>query len=355
MTVTDGGSLTATANLTINVASSAVSIGTHPATQSVSVGDSVTFSVSASNAVSYQWRKGTTSIPNATSSSYTINPVNTGDAGSYDVVVTGLCGNATSNAATLTVGLRTATTTLASSLNPSVFGQSLTLTATVSGSGGTPTGTVTFLEGATTLGTGTLSNGQATLTTLTLSVGSHNLTAQYAGDSTFASSTSSALTQTMNKADQTITFGTLANKTWGDQSFAVSATASSTLAVSFSVVSGPATINNNNVSITGAGNVTIRAAQAGDASYNAATNVDQSFTVGKATVTVTAADKSKTYGDANPALTYTYSGFVNNETAAALSGAPSVTTTATTASGVGSYAITPAVGTLAASNYQFTL
>ncbi len=40
--------------------------------------------------------------------------------------------------------------------NPSVFGQSVTLTATVSGNGGTPTGTVTFKDGASSLGTGAL-------------------------------------------------------------------------------------------------------------------------------------------------------------------------------------------------------
>jgi len=46
-------------------------------------------------------------------------------------------------------------TTVTSSLNPSTFGQSVTFTATVSSAGGTPTGTVTFYDGATTLGTGT--------------------------------------------------------------------------------------------------------------------------------------------------------------------------------------------------------
>ncbi len=84
------------------------------------------------------------------------------------------------------------------------------------------------------------------------------------------------------------------------------------------------------------------------------TFVPGTLTIGKATLTVTAADKTKTYGADNPALTYTYSGFVNNETAAVLNGEPELTTMATTASGVGSYAITAAVGTLIASNYQLS-
>ena len=75
---------------------------------------------------------------------------------------------------------------------------------------------------------------------------------------------------TVAKASQTISFGALADKTYGDSPFAVSASASSGLPVSFSVQSGPATINGSTVTITGAGMVTVRAAQAGNTNYNAA-------------------------------------------------------------------------------------
>src|SRR5262249_35608888 len=69
-------------------------------------------------------------------------------------------------------------TTLISSQNPSAFGQAVGLTATVAGS--SPTGTVTFKDGATTLATVALNgSGQATFTTSTLSVGSHPITATY--------------------------------------------------------------------------------------------------------------------------------------------------------------------------------
>jgi hypothetical protein len=80
-------------------------------------------------------------------------------------------------------------------------------------------------------------------------------------------------------ASQTITFNPLSNKTYGDPSFAVSATASSGLPVSFSVFSGPATISGSTVTITGVGTVTIRASQSGNANWNPAPNVDQSFQV----------------------------------------------------------------------------
>lgn len=89
------------------------------------------------------------------------------------------------------IGQPATTTTVSSSANPSVPGQSLTLTATVtpaSGSGA-PTGSITFSDGSTTLGTVPLTNGQATFTSSTLSVGSHSITAAYSGDSNFQAST----------------------------------------------------------------------------------------------------------------------------------------------------------------------
>src|SRR5207248_2984662 len=91
-------------------------------------------------------------------------------------------------------------TVVSSSTNPSVSGQSVTFTAAVTATAsgaGTPTGTVTFKDGATTLGSGTLSGGSATFSTSALAAGTHTITAVYSGDSTFAPSTSSALTQTV--------------------------------------------------------------------------------------------------------------------------------------------------------------
>lgn len=94
----------------------------------------------------------------------------------------------------------TTTTTVSSSANPAVFSQPVTFTATVTSSGGTPTGTVTFKDGTTTLGTSALDGaGHATFTASTLSVASHSITAAYNGSATFNPSTSSALTQTVNK------------------------------------------------------------------------------------------------------------------------------------------------------------
>jgi autotransporter-associated beta strand protein len=92
------------------------------------------------------------------------------------------------------------TTALASSLNPAYYGSAVTFTATVAVASGTPTGIVTFKDGATVLGTGSLSAGLATLTTNNLSVtGSpHAITAAYGGDASFIPSTSAALSQVIN-------------------------------------------------------------------------------------------------------------------------------------------------------------
>lgn len=92
--------------------------------------------------------------------------------------------DAPSNAAAVAiqVDLATTTTTLTATPSPAAFGAPVTLTANVSGNGGTATGAVAFMDGATALSTGTLSNGTATLTLTTLAPGIHALTAAYAGD-----------------------------------------------------------------------------------------------------------------------------------------------------------------------------
>jgi hypothetical protein len=85
--------------------------------------------------------------------------------------------------------------------------------------------------------------------------------------------------------------------------------------------------------------------------------VKGTLTVNKALLTVTADDKTKIQGAPNPTFTASYSGFVNGENlgSSGVSGSPSLTTTATQgSSAAGSpYAITAAVGTLAANNYSF--
>ncbi len=148
--------------------------------------------------------------------------------------------------------------------------------------------------------------------------------------------------------DQIITFGALTNPTYGDAPLALSATASSGLPVSFAILSGPATLTGDILTITGAGSVTIEASQAGDDTYLPAPPVDQLLTVNQATLLVTADAKSKECGKPDPALTYQI-------TSGALVTGDSLSGSLTRIPGesVGSYAILQ--GSLTAgSNYNLT-
>ena len=104
----------------------------------------------------------------------------------------------TSKVVNQVVSKATTATTLASSRNPSNFGQSVTFTASVTPQfSGTVKGTVTFYDGAMALKTMALSRGVAKFTTSTLTAVAHSITATYNGNANFDSS-SASLTQTAN-------------------------------------------------------------------------------------------------------------------------------------------------------------
>jgi hypothetical protein len=102
-------------------------------------------------------------------------------------------------------------TALASSPNPSVYGQAVSLTATVSG--GTPTGTVQFSDGAEPIASAPLDGtGHAWVMVSSLGAGSHTLTATYEGDDTnYNASTSPAITQTVDQDTSATTVTSSAN------------------------------------------------------------------------------------------------------------------------------------------------
>ena len=247
-------------------------------------------------------------------------------------------------------------------------------------------------------------------------------------------------------SDQTITFTSPGNQTYGVGPITLTATASSGLAVTYSA-GGPAAVTNTTLYINGSGTVTVTASQAGNGTYGPATPVIVSLLVAPKTLaiasgitarnkvydgtttaalssnnvaftgllagdagavavvtngyaaafagaavaggvavtvtgltltggaatnytltqpagltagitaaplTVTANSTNRVYGAANPVFTAGYSGFVNGETAAVVSGTPGFSTTATSASPVNTYAITPSLGGLTAANYSFT-
>ncbi len=137
--------------------------------------------------------------------------------------------------------------------------------------------------------------------------GSCTITASQAGDSNNNPATDVPQSFTISKASQTITFGALAAKTFGNADFAVSATASSSLVVTFGA-SGNCTVSGSTVHITGAGSCTITASQAGDANNNPATDVPQSFSISKASQSITfGALAARNFGDPDFAISATAS------------------------------------------------
>lgn len=180
-------------------------------------------------------------------------------------------------------------TMLSSSLNPSVYGQAVTLTAVVSSGGGPlPTSAdgenVTFKQGSNTLGTGTLSSGRATFAISTLTAGgTDNLTAAYGGSANFAGSTSNPLGQVVTLAPTTTTLVSMENPANVGQSPTFMATVSSktnmsvTGTVGFYVGGSPvgsATLSNGvasfQISSQTAGSETITAAYNGTSNAFAA-------------------------------------------------------------------------------------
>ena len=112
----------------------------------------------------------------------------------------------TSNAAIVTVLQDSTTTSIASTTNSAMYGQNVVFTAAVQGAHGTPSGSVSFLDGRNVLGTGTLtSSGAATLSVSTLSVGTHAITAAYGATPNSASSTSTVLNEVIQPAQATST------------------------------------------------------------------------------------------------------------------------------------------------------
>jgi hypothetical protein len=105
------------------------------------------------------------------------------------------------------------------------------------------------------------------------------------------------------RANQTITFGGLGGKTWGDGDFTVSASASSGLDVTFSAAENCTVSSTGTVHITGAGSCTITASQLGDDDWNPAADVSNELTIARADQSVTFDGLGdKTYGDSDFSL-----------------------------------------------------
>jgi hypothetical protein len=190
--------------------------------------------------------------------------------------------------------VNTTVTTLASDINPSSFGQSVTFTATVAPvapASADPTGTVSFTDGGNAIGCDSqplsaTAPFTATCTIATLAVGNHSIIAQYGGDTNYLSPqpASNTLAQGVDTMAQVIAFTSSAPTAGVGGSYTVSATGGgSGNPVIFSIdpasTPGACTIAGSTVTFTGAGTCIIDADQAGDAHYAPAPQAQQTITV----------------------------------------------------------------------------
>ena len=212
------------------------------------------------------------------------------------------------------------TTGLISSVNPSVSGKPVRFTAKVlSSSGGTPTGKVTFLNGAMVLATKSLSGGTVSFVTYTLPPGSNSITAVYGGDSNFEGSTSAPVNQFVLEATTT-TLSSSPNPSIYGQAVTFTAAVTSTIGVppdgetvTFkrgTTVLGTVVLSGGSASFTTsalpAGTNAIKAVYVGDSNLAASTSGAASQVVNKATTTTTLAS-SRNPSNSGQSVTFTAS------------------------------------------------
>jgi hypothetical protein len=245
--------------------------------------------VTGTEPIAFQWFKNGTAIPDATNSSYTPPPGVPADNGStFKVVVTDAIGSVESTGANLTVrfGAIIATQPTNQSVTP---GGNATFTVVASGNPAPnhqwqrlPAGSSTWADltnsaaysGVTTaaltiIGTTTAMNGDQFRSVITVV---NN------GQVIGAPATTNAATLAV-KQSQTITFRAVGDVAFSATPIPISASSTSGLPVTFSIVSGPASISGSTVTLTAPGIVTVRATQTGSDSFHAASPIERTFTV----------------------------------------------------------------------------
>jgi Bacterial Ig-like domain (group 3)/Abnormal spindle-like microcephaly-assoc'd, ASPM-SPD-2-Hydin len=213
------------------------------------------------------------------------------------------------------------TLSVATSTSPSTYGGALTFTATISTD---PTGSVTFDSGGVSIGTGTINGATATLTTSTLTAGSHAITAIWAGNGNYGAASSGALTQVVNKATPPVSWNAPAAVAYGTALTSVQLDATSTVAGMFAYSPAAGT-----VLVSGSQTLSVIFTPTDATDYNTAT----------ATVAVTV-------NKVTPTITWATPGAITSGTAL------SSTQLNATASVAGSFAYSPASGTVLAAGAQ---
>lgn len=253
-------------------------ITTQPANQTVALNGSVSFSVVATGdpTLNYRWRRDGVLLSGATRASLNLSGVTGLDEGSYTVDVSNgalvPAQTIVSNAAVLTVQRLAQTISFgALSARPN---QSPPFTVAATASSGLPVVFSVASGPATVSGSTVTLTGAGTVTLRASQTGNHQYAAATPVDQSFVVS--------IVRAAQAIAFAPLPAKTSADAPFALNATASSGLAVSYTSGNpAVATVSGNTVTLVGEGSTVITARQAGDANSLAAPEVTQTLVVAR--------------------------------------------------------------------------
>ena len=228
-----------------------------------------------------------------------------------------------------------------SPLSPT-YGQTVTVSATVSGTSIIPTGTVVFTVDSSTK-SASLVNGVATVSLTGLSGGSHTVSAAYTSTNGYASVSTGGSTLTVTPLSQSISFTAPTSPVaFTTSPIALNATGgASGNTIAFSVLSGPGTISSNKLTLTGVGTVQIAANQAGNSNYTAAAQVTQSIVVNQASQAITFAAPASpvSYGVAPIALSATGGASGNAVVFSVVSGPGTISGSALTVTGAGTIQI----------------
>jgi polygalacturonase len=239
-----------------------------------------------------------------------------------------------------------------------------------------PSAGVQFYDGGVAVGAVVALGKNGTLASLAIAnpaVGTHTYTAQYVGDTNYSAQSFGSLTVTVSAGTATqlayttapsnpVIYGTAPGTVKVAVEDAQGAQTTSTASVTLTVT-GPNSYSHvyTASAVSGIANFTISSSlpAVGVYSYVATSSGLASATAGEtvsaATLTVAAQPASRTFDTANPAFTYTITGYVNGDTSSVVSGAATLTTTAVRSSPAGMYPIMAAQGTLSAANYVFSL
>ncbi len=344
--ITSGtGACTVTATMAGNanylpVASSVFSVNASKAPASISISDlSFTFDGSPKSATVSTSPNGAGSLIVTYNGGASL-PVN---AGSYLVAASLTSANyvAADAAATLVIGQGNQSTLTIGGPGTATF---LGASAQLSASGDSGSGGVTYLTTTPALCSVSVTGA----VTASAGSGSCVVSVTKSGDANYVATTSAPFTIALLPASQSITFGALAGKTYGDAQFGVTATSSSTLPVSFAA-SGNCAISGSTVSVTGAGSCIVTATQGGGSNFSVAPPVSQSFSIAKLGAVATAGSATIEFGATPPTIPCAVTGLTIGDVSAVTcaSSVPLVT-------GPGTFPVTPVISPTTPANYNVT-